>query len=231
MSESTGSDQARKAVKDISDKNIDDMVRTFSFTPDVMNAIREHINLEYKSWYAFKKLASDCARSDIALHGFSLLFARSAAECFADAAFLEKYLIQRGGVSIPGEIPAPTVCWPDDPIDPIRPLHDALYIEKMILEDAQRLCDVASTNKEYALEDVVEDRFLKKETKHVKDMGDLLREAARISKVPGHGLYHLDKDLRATMGKIPWGIHNKPESCDLLLKEMAACGLGEPTVT
>jgi len=217
-----GADHARKIVQEISDKNIDDMIKIASFTDEVEQGIREHIALEYKNWFAFKKLSGDCARSDIALHGFSLFFARSAAECFADASYLEKYLIQRGGVAKPSDIPAPSVCWPDNPIDPIRPLQDALHIEKSILEDAQRLCVVADKHKDYALQDIIECRFLQKETKHVKDMGDLLREAARISKVPGHGLYHLDRDLRISMGKVPWGIHNNPESSDMLLKDIAA---------
>jgi len=222
MSESAGADQARKIVHDISDKDIDDMVKINSFTHDIEQAIRQHINLEYKSWYAFKKLSADCARSNIALHGFSLFFGRSAAECFSDASYLEKYLIQRGGVAKPGDIPSPSVSWPDNPIDPIRPLQEALHIEKSILEDAQRLCDVADKHKDYALQDIIESRFLQKETKHVKDMGDLLREAARVSKVPGHGLYSLDKELRICMGKVPWGMYNKPDSGDLILKEVAA---------
>jgi ferritin heavy chain len=218
----SGADHARKIVQDISDKDIDEMVKISSFTHEVEQAIREHVNLEYKSWYTYKKLASDCARSNIALHGFSLFFARSSAECFADASYLEKYLIQRGGVAKPGDIPAPTISWPDNPIDPVRPLQEALHVERSILEDAQRLCDVADKYKDYALQEIIESRFLQKETKHVKDMGDLLKEAARISKVPGHGLYHLDKDLRVSCGKLPWGHYNNPESAELVLKDVAA---------
>jgi hypothetical protein len=35
-------------------------------------AIRGHINLEWKSWFFYRKLGVDCARANVALHGFSL---------------------------------------------------------------------------------------------------------------------------------------------------------------
>jgi len=67
------------------------------------------------------------------------------------------------------------------------------------------------------LEDAIESRFLKKQTKHVKDLADLLQQSVRVSKQAGHGLYHLDKELRSTKGITPWGKANNPDNIDDLL--------------
>lgn len=123
--------------------------------------------------------------------------------------YLEKYLIQRGGVSQPTDIPAPKarkrtrteprhpedeanmagqVRWSDDPVEPLGPLQECLKMEREILEDTNRLCEVAANARDYALQETVARRFLEKETKHVKNMGDMLQEVARVAKVPGHGM-------------------------------------------
>jgi ferritin heavy chain len=171
-------------------------------------------------------------------------------ECLADANWLESYLAQRGGRSNPTAIEAPTVSWPDDPVDPVRPVYEALKVEKNLLEDLQRLCvkcsewyvlscsswqnacpfDYAITKSpshEYstsqltcldthsgdgAAEDAIQTHFLRKETRHVKDMGDLLQQCVRVSKQAGHGLYHLDKELRENNGVVPWGMRNDPDT-------------------
>jgi ferritin heavy chain len=146
------------------------------------------------------------------------LWKRSAVECFADAEWLDHYLIQRGGVCKPMDIPAPKCFWPDDPVDPVQPVHEALQVEKALLEDLQRLCAMATKAGDFALESAVESRFLCKETRHVKDMGDLLQQCVRVSKQAGHGLYHLDKELRVTNGVTPWGCLNDPNATDKLIK-------------
>ena len=97
------------------------------------------------------------------------------------------------------------------------PVHEALKVEKGLLEDLLRLCKTADENNDNALEDAIEGRFLRKETKHVKDFGDLLQQCVRVSKQPGHGLYHLDKELRSTAGIIPWAKANNPDNIDDLL--------------
>ena len=127
--------------------------------------------------------------------------------------------MQRGGVAKPSDIPAPNISWPDDPVDPIQPVYEALQVEKKLLEDLLILCKVADEAGDYCLEDVIESRFLRKESRHVKDMGDLLQQCVRVSKQQGHGLYHLDKELRATGGKTPWGDVNDPDASDKRLND------------
>lgn len=90
-------------------------------------------------------------------------------------------------------------------------------MEKALLDDALRLCGAASEQGDNALEDMIEQRFLRKETRHVKDMGDLLQQVVRISKQVGHGLYHLDKELRQNNGVTPWSGYNDPDKSDELL--------------
>lgn len=147
-------------------------------------------------------------------HLSTSLFTRCATECFADANWLEKYLVQRGGVSKPTDIPAPQIAWPDSPVDPVGPVSEALNIEKGLLEDLQRLCRTADKCGDNAVQDVIETRFLAKETRHVKDMGDLLQQCVRVSKQTGLGLYHLDKELRETHGVTPWSAFNSPDASD-----------------
>jgi len=219
MSSQQKNEHVQKIIKEHSDANIDEYVTASCFTKEVEEAIRGHIFLELKSWCFFRKLSADCARANVSLHGFAMLWKRSAAECFADAAWLEDYLIQRGGRSKPSDIPAPTVEWPDDPVDPVQPVHEALKVEKCLLEDLLRLCKKADEHGDYALEDVIDTRFLRKETKHVKDLGDLLQQSVRVSKQTGHGLYHLDKELREAKGCTPWGKANCPDCSDDLLEE------------
>ncbi|KAJ3072305.1 hypothetical protein HK102_006268 [Quaeritorhiza haematococci] len=102
------------------------------------------------------------------------------------------------------DIPAPDIGWSDKVNDPLEPLQYALQIEKCILEDLHSLYDLADKSNDYALQAIIDDRFLKKKTKNVKIYGDLVKNAARVSKVPGHGLYHMDKELRSNKGRVPW---------------------------
>ncbi|KAF2275416.1 ferritin-like protein [Westerdykella ornata] len=215
-------EDVQKAIKAHSDANTDNYIKVDTFNDEVAEAVRGHIHLEWKSWFFFRKLSADCARANVSLHGFGMLFKRAATECFADGMWLEGYLVQRGGRSKPSDIPAPDVEWPDDPVDPVQPVYEALQVEKCLLEDLQRLCAVADKHGDYALEDVIETRFLKKETKHVKDMGDLLQQSVRVSKQAGHGLYHLDKELRENKGVTPWGKANNPDNTDYLLQAATA---------
>jgi len=212
-------EKVQESLKKLSEQNIDAFVKTESFSEEVEEAVRGHIHLEYQTWFFFRKLGSDCLRSNVSLHGFASLWKRSATECFADATWLESYLVQRGGRAQPTDIPAPKISWPDDPVDPIQPVHEALKAEKSLLEDLLRLCKTASKFSDNALEDIIETRFLRKETRHVKDMGDLLQQCVRVSKQPGHGLYHLDKELRINGGVTPWASYNDPDASDKLLQE------------
>jgi len=209
--------KVQESIKEFSKQDIDTFVKTDCFQEEVEEAIRGHIHLEYQTWFLFRKLGSDCLRSNVSLHGFASLWKRSAAECFADATWLESYLVQRGGGAKPSDIPAPKISWPDDPVDPIQPVHEALKAEKSLLEVLLRLCKTADKFSDNALEDMIETRFLRKETRHVKDMADLLQQCVRVSKQPGHGLYHLDKELRTHGGVTPWASYNDPDTSDKLL--------------
>ncbi|KAL2018188.1 hypothetical protein VTK56DRAFT_1161 [Thermocarpiscus australiensis] len=213
----SGTEKTRETLKHFSDENIDNFVKTSSFKNDLEEAIRGHIHIELQAWFFYRKLAADCMRSNVALHGFSALFKRSAIECMADANWLESYMIQRGGRCMPTDIPAPKIEWPDDPVDPVQPVYEALQVEKKLLEDLHRLCAKAAECGDDAVQDTVETRFLRKETRHVKDMGDLLQQCVRVSKQAGHGLYHLDKELRLSGGVTPWGRLNDPDAADRLL--------------
>ncbi|KAK5092228.1 hypothetical protein LTR70_001964 [Exophiala xenobiotica] len=215
---SGNTEAVQKALKEHTKNNIDEYVQVSTFSDEeVHESIRGHISLEWKTWFMYRKLGADCGRANIGLHGFAMLFKRAAAECFADGMWLESYLVQRGGRSKPSDIPAPDIHFPDDPVDPVIPVHAAFQREKELLEDLLRLCKTADEAGDYALEDAIETRFLKKETKHVKDMGDLLQQCVRISKNVGHGLYHLDKELRESKGIVPWAHNNNPDSTDEIL--------------
>ena len=122
----------------------------------------------------------------------------------ADFKWLEKYLISRGGRSKPTDIEATTFEWPDSPIEPVSPCKEALLVEKGLLEDLERLSSLADKSGDSALADAIQNRFLSKETRHVKNLADLLRQVVRASKQPGLGLYLLDRELRHTYGIVPW---------------------------
>ncbi|KAJ4246528.1 hypothetical protein NW762_013468 [Fusarium torreyae] len=218
----SNTEKVQENLKKFSSANVDQYVQTSTFSNDIEDGIRKHIQIEYKSWFFFRKLGADCLRSNVALHGFAALWKRSAQEAFADATWLESYLVQRGGRAKPSDIPAPSIEWPDDPVDPLEPVHAALQVEKDLLEDLLKLCALAEKANDNALEDVIETRFLRKETRHVKDMGDLLQQCVRISKQAGHGLYHLDKELRTNNGVVPWASFNDPDKSDELLSKAVA---------
>lgn len=89
-------EKVQNAIKKHSDANIDDYVRTtllqgtaargmraplrcivllatsreHSTDMQFQQSIRGHIHLELQGWFFFRKLAADCSRSNIALHGF-----------------------------------------------------------------------------------------------------------------------------------------------------------------
>ncbi|KOS48066.1 hypothetical protein ACN38_g1001 [Penicillium nordicum] len=208
----TTAEGAKKIIAEVSNHDLDQLVRTGSFTVQVEESVRGHIHQELTSWLFFRKLAADCTRSNISLHGFARLWERSAAECLADFKWLEKYLVSRGGRSKPTAVEATTFEWPDNPIEPVGPCKEALLVEKNLLEDLQRLCSLADKAGDIALTDAIQSRFIRKETRHVKSLADLLRQVVRVSKQPGVGLYHLDRELRESDGIIPWDRAN--DSCE-----------------
>lgn len=127
--------------------------------------------------------------------------------------------MQRGGTSQPTDIPAPQIAWPDSPVDPVGPVHEALQVEKRLLDDLHRLCKTADKHSDNALQDALETRFLAKETQHVKDLGDLLQQCVRVSKEPGLGLFLLDSELRQHAGHLPWTCLNEPKMTDKHLEQ------------
>ncbi|RJE20462.1 Ferritin-like domain protein [Aspergillus sclerotialis] len=199
---------AKKIIADISNHDLDQWVRTDSFSPQLEESVRGHIHQELTTFVFFRKLAADCARSNIALHGFARLWERSAAECLADFHWLEKYLVSRGGRSKPTAIEPPGVEWPADPVEPVEPCREALFVERRLLEDLQRLCSLAEKSGDAALCDTIHNHFMHKEVKHVKDLADMLQQVVRVSKQPGLGIYLMDQELRRTNGSIPWGSAN-----------------------
>lgn len=83
-------EQAKKVIAEISDSNVDELVRTNTLSSDLeevsltscllvleitnqimVQSIRGHIHQELTSWLFFRKLAADCSRATIALHGFA----------------------------------------------------------------------------------------------------------------------------------------------------------------
>lgn len=82
--------------------------------------------------------------------------------------------MSRGGRSKPTEVEATTFEWPDNPIEPVRPCKEALFVEKSLLEDLEQLCSLADRSGDIALADAIQSRFMCKETRHVKNHADLL---------------------------------------------------------
>ncbi|KAL1848101.1 hypothetical protein Plec18167_009660 [Paecilomyces lecythidis] len=213
-------DEAKKVIAEMTGSNLDDWVRDKTFTNELEESVRGHIHEELTSWMFYRKLAADCARTNIALHGFSMLWQRCATECLKDMYWLEKYLISRGGRSKPTAIEAPKIEWPDNPIEPVHPVREALQVEKRLLQDLERLCALAEKCNNHSLTDAIQTQFLRKESKHVKDLGDLLQQVVRVSKQTGHGIYHLDKELRSHKGRIPWGLQNDPDCQEPVIAEI-----------
>lgn len=148
------------------------------------------------------------------------LWERSAIESLADAHWLEKYLLQRGGRCKPTDIEAPKIEFSDNPVEPVGPVREALAVEKRILEDLERLMALANKVGNYSLAAMLDKRFLCKQTRHVKDLADLLQQVVRVSKQPGLGIFHLDRELRCHDGCLPWGKSNDPEMIDCALQSI-----------
>lgn len=146
------------------------------------------------------------------------LWQRRAEQCLIDMTWLEKYLITRGGRCKPTPIETTHIIdWPDNPVEPVHPCKEALSQEKILLEDMERLSTLALKQFDISLAHAIQSRFMRKETKIVKDWGDLVRHIVRVSKVPGLGLHEMDTQLRINRGQLPWTNYNDP---DLHLKEI-----------
>lgn len=165
----------------------------------------------------YPSMASQCKSSvfdHLKLTVAFRLWERSARECLNDMHWLEKYLVTRGGRSKPSNIEAPTCEFSDCSVDSVVPCKDALLVEKRLLEDLERLCSLAEKSGKTSLAEAIKARFLRKEAKHVKNMGDLLKQVARVSKCPGLGLHILDMELRNHKGILPWTVLNDPDRPD-----------------
>ncbi|KAL1953373.1 hypothetical protein VTO42DRAFT_2944 [Malbranchea cinnamomea] len=213
-------DEAKKIIAEVSAQNIDDLVRSAEWSNELEESVRGHIHQEFVSWFFFRKLAADCLRSNVALHGFALLWQRCAAACLIEGHWLEKYLVQRGGRSKPTDLAAPKIEWPDSPVEPVAPVREAFKVQKELLEDLERLATLSGKVGNNALKQEIESRYLHRKTRHVKEMGDLLQQTVRVSKQPGHGLFHLDQELRQHEGKIPWGHWNDPENLEKTIEDV-----------
>ena len=152
----------------------------------------------------------------------SRLWQRYAAGCFMEGHCLERYLVQRGGLSKPTDLAAPKIDWPDSPVEPVGPVREAFKVQKELLEDLERLATLAGKVGNNALKQEIESRYLHRKSKHVKDMADLLQQTVRVSKQPGHGLFHLDEELRLHDGEIPWGRLNDPEHMEKTVEDVSA---------
>ncbi|KAF3401215.1 hypothetical protein DPV78_005384 [Talaromyces pinophilus] len=203
---------ARAIISDVSHQDIDKWLRTSTFTNELEESIRGHIHQELTSWLFYRKLAADCSRSNISLHGFAMLWERSAWECLKDMNWLERYLVTRGGRSKPTNIEAPKYEWPDSPVEPVGPCREAITVQRKLFDDLQRLCALAEKHQDTALVTALENRYLRKHAKHLKNLGDLVEQVARVSKQHGLGLYILDKELRHSNGCIPWQSLNDPDT-------------------
>ena len=84
-------------------------------------------------------------------------------------------------------------------------------MEKRPLEDLGRLCSLAEKSGDASLADAIQTKFLRKEAKHVKDLGDLVQQVVRVSKQPGLGIFLLDQELRHSNGSVPWDSVNDPD--------------------
>ncbi|KAL1971953.1 hypothetical protein VTN31DRAFT_2041 [Thermomyces dupontii] len=219
--------EAQALIHEISAMNIDECIKTSGFTNEVEESIRGHIHQELVSWMVFRKLSMSATRANVCLLGFAQLYERCAFECLMDAHWLEKYLVQRGGRSKPTPIEVPPCDICDTPVEPINPVREALNTEKRLLEDLQRLMGLAEKTGNFALAATLDRRFLCKMTRHVKDWGDLLQQTVRVSKDPGHGIYHLDRELREKQGVIPWTHLNDPDETDRCMHHV---GKGEPAL-
>lgn len=102
------------------------------------------------------------------------LWERSAVECLVEFHWLERYLVSRGGRAKPTQIEPSNVEWPDSPVEPVEPCKEALFVEKRLLEDLERLCTLADKSGDSSLVDVIQSKFLRREAKHVKDFAALL---------------------------------------------------------
>lgn len=167
------------------------------------------------------------------------LWDRYAAQCLIDFHWLEKYLISRGGTCKPTAIEAPRIEWPQNPVEPVRPCKEALFVQKRLLEDLERLVQLANKIGDNSLADAVQVRFLRKQARYVKDLGDLLQQVTRVSKSAGVGIYHLDRELRKYKGRIPWTWLNDPDHHDFAADELVTkikegmeldCGHGQGTM-
>lgn len=126
----------------------------------------------------------------------------------------------RGGTCKPTAVEAPKIEWPQNPVEPVRPCKEALFVQKRLLEDQERLAQLAVKIGDGSFADAVQDRFLRKQARYVKDLGDLLQQVTRVSKSAGVGIYHLDHELRQHKGRISWSWMNDPDRHDLAADEL-----------
>lgn len=124
---------------------------------------------------------------------------------FQEGHWLERYLVQRGGRSRSTDLVTRKIEWPDSPVESAEPVREDLQIQKELLENLERLAALAGKIGNNALEQEIGSRYLHRKSKQVKDMGDFLQQTVKVTKQSGHGMFHVDEELRRHNGEIPWG--------------------------
>ncbi|EAW20016.1 uncharacterized protein NFIA_096380 [Aspergillus fischeri NRRL 181] len=66
------SEQARAIISEVSGHDLDQWLRPSTFTNELEESIRGHIHEELTSWMFYRKLAADCSRANVSLHGFAM---------------------------------------------------------------------------------------------------------------------------------------------------------------
>jgi len=151
------------------------------------------IPLHLKTSYQYLAMATYFDRSDVALPGFSKYCRALSEKERGNADYFMSYLNKRGGYTEFRDIEAPTTIKWSNGLDV---MYDILETEKDIVEKLRRLHTRAAKNEDPHTTHIIEDRFIDRSIKLIKEVGDHIGNLQQMTGT-NYGLaeYIFDMDL------------------------------------
>lgn len=167
-----------------------------NFHSETEAGINKQINMELYASYVYQSMATYFDRDDIALPGFSKLFAHNSDEEREHAEKLMKYMNKRGGKVILADIKRPER---DEWGTGLDGLQTALDLEKKVNQSLLELHALAASHNDAHFTDFLESEYLSEQVDAIKEIGDLITQLKRAG--PGLGEYLFDKDIKISSAK------------------------------
>mmetsp|Transcript_24068 Transcript_24068/g.64566 ORF Transcript_24068/g.64566 Transcript_24068/m.64566 type:complete len:183 (-) Transcript_24068:29-577(-) len=159
-----------------------------------IQALNDHINIEFTASYAYHSLFAYFDRDSVGLNGFAEYFRKMAEEEKGHAEAFIRYQNKRGGKVVFKSVAVPEMQFTklDGTSDVLYAMELALQLEKFVYEKLKQMHQTASDSHDPQFCDEIE-KYLAEQVESMKTMAGYVAQIKRIG--TGHGVWDLDRKI------------------------------------